>query len=212
MARHSGPAPASPWDALGDVGDVSGCVVFLASNLASYLTGTTLHADGGTFASSGWFNWPGTGWSNTVPARRAVVPRRHDQARLNRRRVARLRRGGGFQDRGVLDRDRRPAAAERGPRTTRYRSTPLAIATPTHIDRRQPSTRASRAAASTDGADGPRSFVAPIAEPMPSSTRCASSGRGSRSRCDTLGPVPGADAASRAGRRRWRCRARARCR
>jgi NAD(P)-dependent dehydrogenase (short-subunit alcohol dehydrogenase family) len=48
--------------------DISGCVVFLASALSSYVTGTTLHADGGTYASSGWFNWPGSGWSNHVPA------------------------------------------------------------------------------------------------------------------------------------------------
>ncbi|CUU56188.1 NAD(P)-dependent dehydrogenase, short-chain alcohol dehydrogenase family [Parafrankia irregularis] len=48
--------------------DVSGCVVFLASGLSSYLTGTTLHPDGGTYASSGWLNWPGTGWANHAPS------------------------------------------------------------------------------------------------------------------------------------------------
>lgn len=47
--------------------DVSGCVVFLASALSSYVTGTTLHPDGGTYASSGWFNWPNEGWTNGVP-------------------------------------------------------------------------------------------------------------------------------------------------
>jgi 3-oxoacyl-[acyl-carrier protein] reductase len=46
----------------GEPSDVSGCVLFLASNLSSYVTGTTLHPDGGTWASSGWFNWPGEGW------------------------------------------------------------------------------------------------------------------------------------------------------
>jgi hypothetical protein len=25
--------------------------------------------DGGTYAASGWFNWPGEGWANHVPAR-----------------------------------------------------------------------------------------------------------------------------------------------
>jgi hypothetical protein len=43
-------------------------VVFLASDLSAYVTGTTLHPDGGTYASSGWFNWPDTGWGNNVPA------------------------------------------------------------------------------------------------------------------------------------------------
>jgi NAD(P)-dependent dehydrogenase (short-subunit alcohol dehydrogenase family) len=51
----------------GRVTEISGCVVFLASALSSYLTGTTLHPDGGTHASSGWFNWPGVGWRNSVP-------------------------------------------------------------------------------------------------------------------------------------------------
>ena len=56
-----------PMGRQGLVTDVSGCVVFLASALSSYVTGTTLHPDGGTFASSGWFNWPQEGWRNSVP-------------------------------------------------------------------------------------------------------------------------------------------------
>lgn len=59
---------AIPMGRVGQIGDVSGCVVFLASALSSYLTGTTLHPDGGTFASSGWFNWPDSGWGNFAPA------------------------------------------------------------------------------------------------------------------------------------------------
>jgi NAD(P)-dependent dehydrogenase (short-subunit alcohol dehydrogenase family) len=51
----------------GDVTDVSGCVVFLASALSAYTTGSTLHPDGGTYASSGWFKWPEAGWRNNVP-------------------------------------------------------------------------------------------------------------------------------------------------
>ena len=51
----------------GDLSDISGCVVFLASALSAYVTGSTLHADGGTYASSGWFNWPDQGWRNGVP-------------------------------------------------------------------------------------------------------------------------------------------------
>jgi 3-oxoacyl-[acyl-carrier protein] reductase len=56
-----------PMGRSGEITEVSGCVVFLASALSSYITGTTLHPDGGTFASSGWFNWPDQGWSNNVP-------------------------------------------------------------------------------------------------------------------------------------------------
>lgn len=57
-----------PMGRLGTPSDISNAVVFLASGLSSYLTGTTLHPDGGTFASAGWFNWPGGGFANTVPA------------------------------------------------------------------------------------------------------------------------------------------------
>ncbi len=56
-----------PMGRLGEVTDVSGCVVFLASGLSSFVTGTTLHPDGGTYASSGWFNWPDSGWANHAP-------------------------------------------------------------------------------------------------------------------------------------------------
>jgi NAD(P)-dependent dehydrogenase (short-subunit alcohol dehydrogenase family) len=58
---------AVPMGRLGDPTDISGPVVFLASDLSAYVTGTTLHPDGGTWASSGWLNWPGTGWANYAP-------------------------------------------------------------------------------------------------------------------------------------------------
>jgi 3-oxoacyl-[acyl-carrier protein] reductase len=58
---------AIPMGRLGVPADISNAVVFLASGLSSYITGTTLHPDGGTSASSGWFNWPDSGFGNTVP-------------------------------------------------------------------------------------------------------------------------------------------------
>jgi 3-oxoacyl-[acyl-carrier protein] reductase len=48
-----------PMGRYGRPQEVSNAVLFLASDLASYITGTTLHVDGGTLASSGWSNWPG---------------------------------------------------------------------------------------------------------------------------------------------------------
>jgi NAD(P)-dependent dehydrogenase (short-subunit alcohol dehydrogenase family) len=60
---------AIPMGRVGQVTDVSSCVVFLASGLSSYVSGTTLHPDGGTYASSGWLNWPDTGWGNNPPMR-----------------------------------------------------------------------------------------------------------------------------------------------
>ena len=56
-----------PMGRLGDHGDVGGCALFLASDLSRFVTGTTLHPDGGTWASAGWFNWPDEGFRNTVP-------------------------------------------------------------------------------------------------------------------------------------------------
>ncbi|MDA8046900.1 MAG: SDR family oxidoreductase [Actinomycetota bacterium] len=69
MGSPTGVGISIPMGRPGDPADVSGCVVFLASALSSYITGTTLHPDGGTYASSGWFNWPGDGWLNSVPGR-----------------------------------------------------------------------------------------------------------------------------------------------
>jgi 3-oxoacyl-[acyl-carrier protein] reductase len=35
--------------------------VFLASDTASYITGQTIHVDGGTQAAGGWYHHPDTG-------------------------------------------------------------------------------------------------------------------------------------------------------
>lgn len=53
-----------PMKRYGTGEDLSGCTLFLASELSAYVTGTTIHVDGGTLASSGWFDWPEHGWAN----------------------------------------------------------------------------------------------------------------------------------------------------
>ena len=50
-----------PMGRPGHVDDIAGAAVFLASTLAGYITGQTLHVDGGTQASSGWYHHPDTG-------------------------------------------------------------------------------------------------------------------------------------------------------
>lgn len=52
----------------GHAEDVGNCALFLASDMSSYITGTTLHPDGGALASSGWLLWPGAGWTARPPA------------------------------------------------------------------------------------------------------------------------------------------------
>jgi 3-oxoacyl-[acyl-carrier protein] reductase len=48
--------------------DVGSCVLFLASELSAYVTGTTLHPDGGAWAASGWWDWPDEGFVTRPPA------------------------------------------------------------------------------------------------------------------------------------------------
>jgi 3-oxoacyl-[acyl-carrier protein] reductase len=58
---------STPMGREGNFEDAGGCALFLASNLSSFVTGTTLHPDGGAIASSGWFNWPDAGFLNHPP-------------------------------------------------------------------------------------------------------------------------------------------------
>jgi 3-oxoacyl-[acyl-carrier protein] reductase len=58
---------AIPMGRRGRYEDVGNCALFLASDLSSYVTGTSLHPDGGVLASSGWFHWPDDGFTNIPP-------------------------------------------------------------------------------------------------------------------------------------------------
>ena len=58
---------ATPMGRIGAFEDAGGCALFLASNLSSFVTGSTLHPDGGALASAGWFNWPNEGFLNHPP-------------------------------------------------------------------------------------------------------------------------------------------------
>jgi 3-oxoacyl-[acyl-carrier protein] reductase len=50
-----------PMGRAGNVDEMAGAAVFLASALSSYVTGQTLHVDGGTAASAGWYHHPDDG-------------------------------------------------------------------------------------------------------------------------------------------------------
>jgi NAD(P)-dependent dehydrogenase (short-subunit alcohol dehydrogenase family) len=50
-----------PMGRAGHVDEMAGAAVFLASGLSSYVTGQTIHVDGGTHAAGGWYPHPETG-------------------------------------------------------------------------------------------------------------------------------------------------------
>jgi 3-oxoacyl-[acyl-carrier protein] reductase len=55
------------WIPLGRFGtpqDAAGSALFLASDLASWITGTTIHLDGGALAAGGWYRDPKGMWTN----------------------------------------------------------------------------------------------------------------------------------------------------
>ncbi len=51
-----------PLGRAGNLDDCAGVAVFLASDMAAYVTGTTINVDGGTWASSGWTRDDAQGW------------------------------------------------------------------------------------------------------------------------------------------------------
>jgi NAD(P)-dependent dehydrogenase (short-subunit alcohol dehydrogenase family) len=54
-----------PLGRFGRPGDTAGCAVFLASSLSEWVTGTTIHCDGGSLAAAGWYRMKNGRWTNT---------------------------------------------------------------------------------------------------------------------------------------------------
>jgi NAD(P)-dependent dehydrogenase (short-subunit alcohol dehydrogenase family) len=53
-----------PLGRFGEPADMAGAALFLASDLAGWVTGTTLHVDGGALAAGGWYRDPNGIWTN----------------------------------------------------------------------------------------------------------------------------------------------------
>ena len=59
---------AIPLGRAGHVDEIASAAVFLASDMAGYITGQTLHVDGGTEAAGGWYFHPDSGAPTLGPA------------------------------------------------------------------------------------------------------------------------------------------------
>jgi NAD(P)-dependent dehydrogenase (short-subunit alcohol dehydrogenase family) len=53
-----------PVGRFGTPADLAGVALFLASDLSAFVTGTTVHADGGSLAAGGWFRRDDDAWTN----------------------------------------------------------------------------------------------------------------------------------------------------
>jgi len=53
-----------PVGRFGTPDDLAGVALFLASDLSAFVTGTTVHADGGSLAAGGWFRRDDDAWTN----------------------------------------------------------------------------------------------------------------------------------------------------
>ena len=53
-----------PVGRFGTPDDLAGVALFLASDLSAFVTGTTVHADGGSLAAGGWFRREDGAWTN----------------------------------------------------------------------------------------------------------------------------------------------------
>jgi NAD(P)-dependent dehydrogenase (short-subunit alcohol dehydrogenase family) len=63
----AGIAAGIPMGRAGHVDEIAGAAVFLASGLSGYITGQTIHVDGGTQAAGGWYHHPQTGQATLGP-------------------------------------------------------------------------------------------------------------------------------------------------
>ncbi len=57
-------ASAIPLGRFGTPTDAAGCTIFLASELSAWVTGTTIHLDGGALAAAGWHRMGNGVWTN----------------------------------------------------------------------------------------------------------------------------------------------------
>lgn len=53
-----------PLGRFGEGSDAAGCAVFLATGMSGWVTGTTIHMDGGCLAAAGWLRTPDGRWTH----------------------------------------------------------------------------------------------------------------------------------------------------